>query len=83
MGLLDIIGKLFSAFGQVAGTVRNSNNYLVNFTVSGSSDWDGEHYMRVPIVGEYSEAQAIKALRMMNGLGNDVVIVITKAVKEE
>ena len=52
MGLLDIIGKLFSSFGQVAGAVRNSNNYLVNFTVSGSSDWDGEHYMRVPIVGE-------------------------------
>jgi len=75
--------KIFKAFGEISSTISNSNDYLVNFTVKGSGDWDGEHYMRVPIVGAYTDAQAIKALRTMNGLGNEVEITITKAEKED
>ncbi|MBO7608064.1 MAG: hypothetical protein J6T28_10685 [Paludibacteraceae bacterium] len=83
MGLLDQLMKIFKAFGEASSTISNSKNYLVNFTVKGSGDWDGEHYMRVPIVGEYTDAQAIRALRMMNGLDNNVEIIITQVEKED
>ena len=83
MGLLNQLMKIFKAFGEVSSTISNSNNYLVNFTVKGSGDWDGDHYMRVPIVGEYSDAQAIRALRTMNGLDSNVEITITQVEKED
>lgn len=83
MGILNHLMKIFRAFGEVGSTLNNSTNYLVNFKVKGSGDWDGDHYMRVPIIGQYTEAQAINALRTMNGLGNNVEITITKAEKED
>ena len=75
--------KIFKALGEAGSTISNSHNYLVNFNVKGSEDWAGEHYMRVPIVGEYSDAQAIKALRLMNGLNSNVEISITQVEKED
>lgn len=82
MGIKDGFMRLVRAIVKAGETMDDSKDYLVNFTVKGTSDWDGEHYMRVPIVGEYSDAQAIRALRAMNGLAEDVEITVTEAKQD-